>query len=211
MQILKNQYKAVILDLGSVILDIDYQLTIDAFKALGYNGFDDQYSKMKQSDTFDLLETGKITEADFIHRMKQAIPNAMDEEIIAAWNALILDFPAGRFETLMAIKNHHKTFLLSNTNAIHLKEFSKTLKRATGYDSLAPYFDKLYLSHEIGLRKPNPEAFGLILKEQNLEPQDTLFVDDSPQHIDAARKLCINTFHIENGTTLEDLFRAFLT
>ena len=54
----------------------------------------------------------------------------------------------------------------------------------------------MYLSHEIGVRKPNIEAFQFILKQQKLNPNEVLFIDDSPQHIEDAKKLGINTYHL---------------
>jgi glucose-1-phosphatase len=207
----RTDLKAIIFDFGGVILDIDYQRTVDAFRALGYADFDQQYGKMKQSGIFDLLETGKISNEQFITELKQSIPHISDEEIVAAWNAIILDFPEGRLEFISNLRDQIPTFLLSNTNAIHIENFHEVLKNRTGKSHMSGYFQKVYYSNEIGLRKPDAAAFQLILDEQQLNPERTLFIDDSPQHIEAAQKLGIETLHLKSIHDLESELAPFLT
>lgn len=210
MQINYIELDAIIFDLGGVILNIDYQLTISAFEKLGFKNFNAQYSKMQQSGLFDNLEKGLITEKEFVSEIKKEIEPASPDDIVNAWNALILDFPPIRLELLQELKKEIKLFLLSNTNEIHLHAFNQILKKEFGQDSLLPHFDKLYLSHEINARKPDAEAFEIILKENNLKAERVLFIDDSPQHIAAAQKLGLHTIHIDGDKTIEDLFAAFL-
>lgn len=195
--------EAIIFDLGGVILDIDYQRTVDAFKSLGYGDFDAQYGKMKQSGLFDALETGSIEPAEFRAAVRQAIPDASDRQIDDAWNAIILDFPEGRLDYILSLKERMPVFLLSNTNAIHVRSFYGLLKERFGQSTLEPYFHQLYLSHEVGMRKPNPRIFEHVLNEQGLKANTTLFIDDSPQHIESAQTLGIQTLHLTSIHALE--------
>jgi glucose-1-phosphatase len=204
----KTHFDAVILDLGGVILNIDYNLTVEAFKKLGFNNFEAQYSKLQQSGLFDKLETGRIEEPEFIEEIQKSIPNASAEQIISAWNALLLDFPEGRIEMVESIASQYPTYLLSNTNSIHYQEFNQTLHAQTDISDIKSLFKKAYLSHEIHLRKPDKEAFQLIIDEHNLDPIRTLFVDDSPQHIEGAKKLGIQAYHMKDDDSLEALFAS---
>jgi FMN phosphatase YigB (HAD superfamily) len=201
---------AVILDLGGVILNIDYHRTIAAYQALGFNDFDKEYSQLQQSGLFDDLETGEISPDAYIQRVQAIIPHASEAQIIDAWNALLLDFPEGRIRTVQRIAERWPTFLLSNTNGIHYEAFNETLKAQTGLTDIKPLFKKAYLSHEIHLRKPDAASFQLILEEQGLNPEEVLFVDDSPQHIEAAHRLGIQAYHLVAPESLEDLFGSFL-
>lgn len=210
MQINEIELDAIVFDLGGVILNIDYQLTIKAFEALGFASFHEQYSKKQQSGLFDELEKGLISQAEFVAEIKKDLPTASDQEIIDAWNALILDFPVDRLNLLANLKSEVDIYLLSNTNEIHLRAFNQILKDEFGLDSLESEFNKLYLSHEIHARKPDAEAFEIILKENNLLPNRVLFIDDSPQHIEAAKKLGLHTIHIDGSNSIEELFAAFL-
>lgn len=203
----------VLLDLGGVILDIDYQRTIDAFQALGFENFDLQYSQMKQSGLFDELETGKIDENEFVKRIQLVLPNTSHDAIVEAWNALLLDFPPGRILTVQAITNRFPTCLLSNTNEIHYRSFTQTFLKHVGteHGSFKSLFKKAYLSHEIKCRKPDKEAFECVLFEQGWDPNRTLFVDDSPQHLVGAAACGLKTHWLNGADSLEKLFGPVLT
>mgnify|MGYP000859512940 FL=1 len=201
--------KNIIFDLGGVILNIDYALSVKAFKQLGIEEFEEMYSKMKQNDLFDKLETGMITRNAFINEIQKHCPIAIHEsDIVNAWNAMLLDFPLRRLQILQQLQLHFNTFLLSNTNEIHEAEFNKRLQQTCGYPTMAVFFDKIYLSHRVGMRKPSPEIFEKILNENNLKAAETLFIDDSFQHIEGAQKVGIQTIHLSEGMSIEeDIFR----
>jgi len=202
--------KNIIFDLGAVILNIDYAATQRAFEALGIPQTHLFYSKETQIELFDQLETGKITEPEFVEGIIQLSNQPLHyQDIINAWNAIILDFPLRRLQILQQLQLHYNTYLLSNTNEIHEREFNKRLQETCGYPSLAVFFDRVYLSHRVGLRKPDPAIFTLILEQNHLQAAETLFIDDSPQHIESAKALGIQTIHLTAGMSIdEDIFKA---
>jgi putative hydrolase of the HAD superfamily len=117
---------------------------------------------------------------------------------------MLLDLPNERLKLIKALKNKYRIYLLSNTNNIHIDAFKKQQGNAK-WEDFCNLFDKMYLSHEVGLRKPNAEIFKHILTEQKLKAEEVFFIDDSPQHIEGAKKLGIKTHHLldnENITTL---------
>ena len=193
--------KNIILDLGGVIINIDYQLTIKAFTQLGVANAELFYSKQQQVTLFDLLETGKIPPNEFRNQIRKLTnTNLSDEQIDSAWNAMLLDFPPQRIAILSQLKTKYKTFLLSNTNEIHYKTYTQLLQREFGEKDLSAYFHKEYYSHITHIRKPDPEAFKIIIHEQNILPEETLFVDDSEQHITTADTLGFQTHLLKNET-----------
>ena len=197
--------KNIIFDLGGVILNIDYQLPQIEFKKLGVQQVEDIYSKSNQNKLFDDLETGKINEAQFVEQVqKLSGKNIAHQSIVDAWNSIILDFPLRRLQILEQLQLHYKTFLLSNTNEIHEKCFNTLLQKTCGYPTLAMLFDRIYLSHRVGLRKPNPEIFKLVLEQNNLLPQETLFIDDSIQHIESASSLGLQVIHMKDNMSMEE-------
>ena len=202
--------KNIIFDLGGVILNIDYKRTQQAFEKLGIRSEAAFYSKQTQHEVFDLLETGKIGEDEFVKIIQQHLPHPVDSaDIIHAWNTIILDFPLRRLQILQQLQLHYNTYLLSNTNEIHERAFNKVLQTTCGYLTLAMFFDRIYLSHRVGLRKPDPKIFELVLRENKLNPSETLFIDDSPQHIESATLLGIQTIHVTDGITMEGtIFRS---
>lgn len=196
----------IIFDLGNVILDIDYLSTIKAFEKIGIENASILYSKSSQTKIFDQLETGKITKEDFILEIQKIIPKASKSEIINAWNAIIKDLPESRIDILKKLKDKFSIFLLSNTNSIHIDYIVKKIGERK-YDEFYNLFDKVYYSHEVKLRKPDPNIFKLVINENNLKIKNTLFIDDSIQHINSAKKLGLQTYHLNNSIeSLETIF-----
>lgn len=199
--------KNIIFDLGGVILNIDYMRTANAFQELGIENYNDLYTQFNQIDIFDKLEKGEITPGFFYNEIRRMSSlNITDEQISNAWNAMLLDFPVKRLELLQELKSKYNIYLCSNTNEIHLNDYNKTLKQTFGIDNLGDIFIKEYYSHKVGMRKPDAEIFQLIIDENNLNPKETLFIDDSPQHIEGARKVGLIAYHLTNGEDILDLF-----
>jgi len=201
-----NGVKNIIFDLGGVILNIDYGKTANAFKKVGVANFDKIYSQAKQGRVFDKLETGELTPDEFREYMKEIVPSLQLSDIDKSWNAMLLDLPAPRIDLLNKLKKKYRLFLLSNTNEIHVKCFRKIIESSYGENIFDTIFENQYYSSDIGLRKPNPECFQYVLEKNGIEPSETLFIDDSIQHIEGARKLKINTYHLIPGEDITTLF-----
>lgn len=201
------QFDAIIFDLGGVVLPIDYNKTANAFKALGLTNFDEIYSQAAQTGLFDRFEVGEISAQHFVNHLLDYLPqNTSANKVVEAWNAMLLDFPLENLNFLLELKKSKRIFLFSNTNEIHIQAFQRKLKLLTGENNLNPYFEKCYYSSEIGKRKPHSESFEYICKENNLDPDKTLFIDDSVQHLEGAKKANLQTHHFQAGNLLQNVF-----
>ena len=107
---------------------------------------------------------------------------------------------------LRRLKKSYRLFLLSNTNAIHEKAFTEIMLRDFGQNVLLENFEKVYFSHHIHMRKPDLEIFELVMNQNNLQPEESLFVDDSAQHIEGAKNAGLQTLFAEKGKMIADLF-----
>ncbi|MAX69277.1 MAG: haloacid dehalogenase [Flavobacteriales bacterium] len=197
--------KSIIFDLGGVLLNISYQNTIDEFKKLGVDNSSTFYSKKSQTNIFNLLETGKISENELIREILISCKSATRKQIIFAWNSMLLDLPKNRTNLLENLKEKYQLFLLSNTNAIHIKELKSRLGKVK-YSKFYNLFNKVYYSHEISVRKPHSDAFHLVLDENNLKEKEVLFIDDSPQHIEGAKEVGIHTYHLKDNEEITTVF-----
>jgi len=201
-----NGVKNIIFDLGGVILNIDYGQTANAFMKIGVANFDKIYSQAKQGQVFDKLETGDLTPDEFREYIKEIVPSLQFSDIDKAWNAMLLDLPIQRIDLLKKLKKKYRLFLLSNTNEIHIKCFRKIIESSYGKNIFDDVFEHQYYSSDIGMRKPNAECFQYVLEKNSLEPSETLFIDDSVQHVEGARKLNIKTYHLMPGEDITTLF-----
>ena len=201
----QNSFDAIIFDLGGVIINLDYQLTIEAFKKLGIDNFEEMYTQAKQNNLFDDYETGKVSSQHFINSLLPFLPSGTSaNKVVHAWNAMILDFPKKRLELLDQLNSKYRVFLLSNTNDIHLQAVNRSLANTTDR-KLESYFEKVYLSHEVKLRKPHKEIFELVCTEQNLNPETTIFIDDTIGHVNGANSIGLKGIHLVDKT-IEEMF-----
>jgi len=204
-----KDFQNIIFDLGGVVLNLDYSRTISAFQKLGINNFEASYSQLVQTGLFDEYERGEITSQDFRNGIRKVFDVDLDDnQVDTAWNAMLLDLPFERLELLRKLGERKRIVLLSNTNEIHIHQFNRALHLQHGLKNLSGHFQKLYYSFELGMRKPEERIFQHVLNEQGFDPTKTLFIDDSPQHIEGARKVGLNAYHlqVEKGETILDLF-----
>ena len=198
--------KQVLFDLGGVLYHIDYTLSKKAFESLGIDNFDEHFSQQQQNGIFDKLETGELSSTDFLNGMMNILPKSNEIEIISAWNAMLLGLPQENLEFIHNLSKEMPLYLLSNTNGIHIEQIQKELRQNFGIHSIKSLFTKTYLSHEIGLRKPNKEAFEWVLSDANINAHETLYIDDSTQHINSAKGLGIKSVLWEQNKPLRGGF-----
>lgn len=198
--------KSVIFDLGGVIYAVDYHKTINGFKALGIDRFEEVYAKAGQSDLFNDFEEGKISRAIFVERIKNlSRKNMTSSQIVNAWNGMLLGFMPDAIACLKRLSSSYRLFLLSNTNEIHIQEIESRVGTAF-FSDFCSLFENVYLSHELGLRKPHPEVFKHILNQEGLKANQTFFIDDSIQHVEGAIKAGLQAHHLTDEQTIDQLF-----
>ena len=198
--------KNIIFDLGGVILNIDNKLTEDAFVKLGVKNFHEIFGHGHAASFVLEYEIGKITDEQFISELKKLVGSSVsDEEILDAWNVILLDFPPKRIQLLNDLKKHYRLFLFSNTNALHVVELKRRYRDAFNNNELDDLFEKAYYSQILGMRKPDVESFLYIIKENNLQPEETLFVDDALINIEGANKTGLIGYFLEPGKTILDI------
>ena len=198
--------KNILLDLGAVLLNIDVNKLKPAFENLGVTDFSILQHQLTATNLFDDLETGKTSPDAFCETIRTASKLPLkDVDIISAWNALLLDFREDTMHFLIELRKNYKLFLLSNTNSIHLEQFYKQLQHQLGKSSLDFYFDKLYYSHLVGLRKPDTAIYDFVLKDAGITAGETLFIDDLEININAAAALGFQTHQLKDHERVEKL------
>jgi putative hydrolase of the HAD superfamily len=206
-----SKIETIIFDLGGVLFDIDYTRTSDAFVQLGMKNFDAAYSQAAQSQVFDEFEKGNMSNDIFRNFIRENISSQLkDEEIDAAWNAMLIGMEPIKFATLKTLKTKFPLYLLSNTNGIHLPKVFEMIATQTPENSLQASFNHCYFSNQIHLRKPDAEIFEFVMQQNNLQPGKTLFIDDSIQHVEGAKKVGLQAFHLTKDWTIEKLFAQIL-
>lgn len=201
MQNIKN----IIFDYGNVIFLIDFKRTQHTFTELGIENVERFFAHTGHDPLFDEFEKGLISAAEFrqgIRRITER-PELTDDQIDNAWNTLLIGVPPVNHEILLRAKKKYRTFLLSNNNEIHYNWILNYLKTEYHLPSNKVFFEKDYYSHMMKMRKPDTNIFEFALQENNLKAEETLFIDDSPQHIKTAQGLGLVTHLLTAPETLE--------
>jgi putative hydrolase of the HAD superfamily len=187
----------IIFDLGGIFLNLDYQLTAQAFRRLGVTQYDELFSQHHANPLFEQLETGRISNESFFQAIRDLTKLALtDEQITLAWNAMMLDMPPDRINWLQAVAKHYEVYLFSNTNAIHYECFEAICRRDLGNIQFNALFRFAGYSHQLGFRKPATDSFRQLLFNLQLNASNTLFIDDTPGNITGAQAAGLNTLFL---------------
>ena len=194
--------KTIIFDFGNIFINLDIEEAIQHISHL----FKTDYLSQDMLETNGLYEQGFISTSSFIKFYKDKFPNISEVEIIEAWNIMIKDFPKYRLEFIKTLSEAKKynLILLSNTNELHINWVKA---HVPFYDRFKNYFDAFYLSHEMHIRKPNPEIFQFVLNKNDLRAEECLFIDDTKEHTLTASQLGIHTWNLNPET--EDVIDLF--
>ena len=191
MQKIKN----IIFDYGNVIFEIDFRITQESLKQLGIPNIETFFGHSGHHNLFNDLETGTSTPAQFRDGIREIAqnPELTDQQIDAAWNSLLIGVLPETHEVLLEAKKNYRTFLLSNTNQIHYDYIMDYLQKEHHVPNNDHLFEKAYYSQLMKFRKPHIEIFEQVIKENNLNPAETLFIDDTPGHLEGAKKAGLQT------------------
>lgn len=187
--------KNILFDMGGVLVGFDKQRCVDAFAGIGATGVGRYVEEKRTEDLFAQIELGEISTADFCnHARRIAQVDVPDQALIEAWEALLTPCTAEKKQRLLELKRHYRLFLLSNTNEMH---WLQCRDRLIGSDEhpIGDYFEQCFLSYEMHLAKPSEEIYREVLRRAEIKADETLFIDDSLENLEAAARLGLQIFH----------------
>lgn len=188
--------KNIIFDFGDVFINLDKQATIRELTKFGVTEFTDEMYAVY----FD-YEMGLISTSDFVSTFHTLYPGISKEDFVNAWNAILLDFPRHRMKFIkeLTASKKYKLFLLSNTNELHISWIQNDWGMKL-YSEFKDCFEQFYLSHEIHLRKPNANIYEFVLKQNQLKPEETIFIDDTLENTNTGKELGMHVWNINPET-----------
>lgn len=177
----------LLFDFGGVLVDLDKARCIAAFDAVGFDvrPFLGTYA---QTGILSKLERGEVTVPQFCAELRTLSGRAdlTDEAIVHAWEQYLLDVPEERLEMLLKARRHYPLYVLSNTNEVHWAMARDGYFRYKGLH-VEDFFEKVFLSCELGVEKPAPEIFKAVVDGIGCRAEEVLFFDDSEVNCQAAR------------------------
>lgn len=197
-----KKIKTIVFDLGGVLIDLDFKDSLAAFTKSGFKNIENRVSNYGRDGHFNDYEIGTITTEQFRDFIRSELTEpATDQQIDDMWNKILIDIPHEKLDLISELHKNYTIYMLSNTNELHWIYICDRIK---SYRGLSPndYFDKIFLSFKIHISKPSPGIFEEMIKETNLVPDETLFIDDSEANCRAAEKFGIRTYKYTIGEDL---------
>lgn len=190
--------KNIIFDLGNVLVDLDFQRCIRAFQEIGRTDIAEIIADGTAESLFLDTELGHVDVAEFYNRVRKLGKNeATDAQILWAWNEMLVGVSVEKKQRLLALNASHNVFLLSNTNDMHWQKCANDFFPYLHF-GVKDYFQQVFLSYEMHLKKPSLEIFSEVLSAANIRAEETIFIDDSAENCQSAASLGIKTFHNVN-------------
>ena len=204
--------KNIIFDLGNVIVDLDIPRTeLSLNHVLGEDYRKNLKEIVGERDILHDFEIGKIDEETFFKTLrKSALTPLTLRQIKDAWNAMLLQIPLARLQMLERLKQNYRIFLLSNTNVTHIDWIHGYLSVVHDiHDFEKKYFEKVYYSHEIQLRKPDVHIYDYVVRDAHLIATESLFIDDDKVNIEGAKRVGLQTLWHPVGSEIIDVLKDF--
>lgn len=196
-----NDIKNIIFDLGGVVIDLKRENAVAALQALGMADADSILGLYKQQPPFLSLETGHITAGEFFDTIRTRIGNTAltDLQIQQAFNAFLIAIPVERLQALRRLRSlGYRLYVLSNTNPMMYHSWIDEAFRQIPPYSINDYFDGIVVSFQERTCKPDPAIFATVTRRYNLDPAQTLMLDDSEANCQAARSTGLQAIRIGN-------------
>lgn len=198
--------KNIVFDLGGVIITLDRSQAVSRFIEVGLENAEEVLDPYHQKGIFLELEEGKLSQEEFYEAVRrEAGKNISDKDIDYGWMGFLKEVPEYKLKMLEELRKDYNLYLLSNTNPVIMSwalspDFSPAGKQ------LDEYFDKLYLSYQIGYTKPHPEIYKYMLEDSGMIPSETFFIDDSAANVEIGQKLGMKTYLPKNGEDFRHIF-----
>lgn len=201
-----SKIKNIVFDLGGVLVNLDFDNCLNAFRKAGFQDIEKQVRQFEGEGLFSRFELGKIGPEEFREAVRKETGESLsDRKIDDMWNLMLLDIPREKLDLLLELREHYMVYLLSNTNRIH---WDYACEQMFNYRSFRvnDFFEDTFLSFEMHLAKPDKGIYEQMMKEANILPEETFFIDDLEANCRAAAALGIQTRQYHIGENLRSFF-----
>ena len=197
--------KAIIFDMGGVLVDLDIQACKDAFKKnLEFHEIEEILDPWHQGGIIGEMEEGKITGDEFRdYVIARSRAGAVREEVDNAFNKILASIAPYKFDLLRKLSEKYDIYMLSNNNPIATKRAGQMFRE--GGFTMEDDFKKCYISYQMKMLKPSAEFYKAVIEDIALPAEEMLFIDDSQKNVDAAIDAGLPAVYYEPGTDLGEL------
>lgn len=195
--------KALLFDLGGIVINIDVRASIAGFAELAGMAIETLQHDFHADALYHDYECGKLTTAQYFRYLQSRLGIMVsDQQMTEAWNAMLGDLNQDTFEAINQVRTQLPCYAFSNTNTAH-KE-----KLFVSYPDVMDLFNSIYFSCDLGARKPDRIAYQLVAKRLGVEPGKILFFDDSPVNVSGALDAGFQAVHVRSPENLCEILKS---
>jgi len=191
-----------IFDMGNVIIDIDFKRVLGVWSHLSGTPLATLTERFKMGEVFQQHERGEISDEQFAADLCNEMGIALSfEQFSAGWHAVFVGLRPEVITLFQKLREEgHRVVVLSNTNRLHLDFWPQH------YPEIEANTDAMYLSQNLGMRKPEPEIFQHVLEKEGFTADQAVVFDDVAENIEAARAAGIEAVWVEDNQTVPKYF-----
>ena len=192
------------------MLALSFEQAVKRFEEIGLADARQRLDAFEQKGIFGDLESGRISAEDFRRELSLLVGRELSmDDCYQAWHGYVDHVPKRNLEAILSLRaKGYKVCLLSNTNPF-MMQWADNDFDGEGHP-IGYFFDAMYLSYECQTMKPRREIFEMMLKGQQAQPEETLFVDDGPRNVEAAIALGMQTLCPQNNEDWIEPLEAML-
>lgn len=195
--------KAIVFDIGGVLIGLDLERGIRAFKeVLGYDRISQLLDPSHQKGIYGDFEGGLLSADEFrAEVLKESRPGSKPEDVDRCIRQILLDIKPETAAAVRSVYGRYPLYLLSNNNPIGMPNCLELMEKA----GIGGLYEDMFISSEMKMMKPSPEFYLEAVRRIGLPPEEILFIDDSLKNVEAARALGIDARWLEPGMPLSQL------
>ena len=195
----------MLFDLGGVVIDIDFSRMFSRWAMYSGCSIDDIRSRFSMDHMYQAHEKGEIDIAEYFSSLRDTLAiDISDSQFEEGWNSIFKAEIAGMSELLKHVKGKLPTYVFTNSNHAHEKVWSHQ------FSEILAHFETVFISSDIGLRKPDAEAFHFVADAIGAEPGQIAFYDDSIENIDGARNAGLDAVHVRSISDVRESLSRIL-
>jgi glucose-1-phosphatase len=183
--------RAVLFDLGGVLLTIDWERAFATWAPHSRLPAAHLRERLSFDEAFRRHETGHLPDEGYFAHLRHVLELECEpQQVRAGFDAILAGEIGQTVEMLDAIRQRVPCYAISNTNASHVAQMQR------GFPGFLDRFARVFTSHDIGHRKPHPESFGHVLRAIGVPPAEVLLFDDLQPNIEAAAALGLQAVRV---------------
>lgn len=200
-----NPVDALLFDLGGVIVDIDFRRVFEAWSADSGVPAATLASRFSMDAYYERHERGEIPVADYFDSLRSSLGIRLtDQQFERGWNAVFVGEVPGIARLLRGVQAHFPLYVFSNSNAAHHDYWARE------YASTLSMFRKVFVSSDLGRRKPEFEAYTAVARAMGAPLSGILFFDDLKDNVDAAQQTGMQAAHVKSIADVEMALAAYM-